>query len=167
MTVNIRLAVPADALYMAEVHMRSWETAYKGIIPDDYIKEKNATRPALFQRVITKDNETQYVIQADCKTVGILGVGSNRDNDLDDDVYEVHGIYLHPDYYRQGIGTQAMDFALDLARQKGKRSMVLWVLKDNINSRNFYGKCGFAPDGTEKEMTMGKPLIAVRYRREI
>jgi len=34
--VTIRLAVAADAPDMAEVFMRSWEVAYKGIIPDDY-----------------------------------------------------------------------------------------------------------------------------------
>ena len=37
--VFIRLAVPADAPDMAEVHMRSWEVAYKDIIPAEYIRE--------------------------------------------------------------------------------------------------------------------------------
>jgi len=44
--ITIRLAVHSDAPDMAEVLMRSWETAYKDIIPLDFIREKNATRPA-------------------------------------------------------------------------------------------------------------------------
>lgn len=167
MIVNIRLAVPTDAPDMAEIHMRSWEAAYSGIIPDHYIREKNTARPALWAKVITDSNDRHYIIKHKNISVGILAVAPSRDDDLDDDVYEVHGIYLHPDYYRKGIGTQAMDFALNLAQQKDKKSMVLWVLKDNINSRSFYEKCGFAHDGTEKQMTMGKILTAFRYRREI
>ena len=42
MDIVIRLATSSDALDMAEVHMRSWEIAYKNIIPADYIREKNA-----------------------------------------------------------------------------------------------------------------------------
>ena len=54
--ITIRLAVPADAPDMAEVHMRSWEVAYKGIIPAAFIKDKNATRHELYKRVITDEN---------------------------------------------------------------------------------------------------------------
>ena len=56
--IAIRLAVPADAPNMAEVHIRSWEVAYKNIIPAEYISQKNATRHALYARVITDDIQT-------------------------------------------------------------------------------------------------------------
>ena len=35
--ITIRLAIPADAPDMANVHMRSWEVAYKDIIPAEFI----------------------------------------------------------------------------------------------------------------------------------
>lgn len=35
--ITIRIAVSADAPDMAEVHMRSWDATYKGIMPDDFI----------------------------------------------------------------------------------------------------------------------------------
>ncbi|MDR2686643.1 MAG: hypothetical protein LBB75_02745, partial [Oscillospiraceae bacterium] len=59
---------------MAEVHMRSWEAAYKDIVPADYIREKNAARPAFYKRVITEENTDFYVIQLDGKTVGIMRI---------------------------------------------------------------------------------------------
>lgn len=62
MDINIRLARPADVSDMAEIHARSWKAAYKDILPMAYIEEKNATRPALFQRIITEDNGSQYII---------------------------------------------------------------------------------------------------------
>ena len=66
--ITIRLAVPSDAPDMAEVHMHSWEVAYKGIIPDSFIHEKNASRHELYNRVITDENTNTYVIQHD-KTI--------------------------------------------------------------------------------------------------
>lgn len=166
-TITIRLAIPADALDMAEVHMRSWEVAYKDIIPAEFIKEKNANRPALYQQNITNENNKKYVIQLNSKTVGIMFVALPQDDDVGDNCYELHGIYLHPDYYRQGIGTQAMDFAYDIARGFGKTVMTVWVFEDNTNSIKFYKKCGFAKDGKTKILNFGKPLTAIRMRRDL
>ena len=167
MNINIRLAVPADAPAMAEIHARSWEAAYKDIIPMEYIKAKNATRPALWQRIITDENTTEYVIQADGKTVGLMGVAPPRDDDIGDDCYELHGIYLHPDFYRQGIGTQALEFAFSKARTLGKTVMTVWVFAENTNTVKFYEKCDFAPDGKTKILDCGKDMEGIRMRRAL
>jgi ribosomal protein S18 acetylase RimI-like enzyme len=150
---------------MAEVHMRSWEVAYKDIIPIDFIREKNATRPALYERVITDENTNTYVIQSDRKTVGIMRVAPPQDDDVDDDFFELHFLYLHPDYFRMGIGTQAMNFAFEKARKLTKTGMIVWVLAENINSVNFYKKCGFTADGKTSEKDYGKRLKSIRMRR--
>ncbi|MDD4493711.1 MAG: GNAT family N-acetyltransferase [Eubacteriales bacterium] len=163
---TIRLATPSDAPDMAEVHMRSWEVAYKDILPADFIREKNATRPELYKRVITEENENSYVIQYSGKTVGILKVAPPQDENLRD-CYELHYIYLHPDYFRLGIGSQAMDFAFDIARSFGKSGMVLWVLEKNIDSIKFYEKCGFVPDGGAWERNFDKPLRSIRMRKDL
>jgi len=162
--ITIRLATPADAPDMAEIHARSWEAAYKDIIPAEYIKEKNAGRPALWQRIITDENTSRYVIEIGGKIVGFVHVDPPQDDDLDDSFYEVHGIYLHPDVYRQGIGSQAMDFAYGKARSLGKTTMTVWVLAENTNTINFYEKCGFVTDGATKTVEYGKPLQVIRMQ---
>jgi len=167
MNVTIRLAKPVDAPDMAEVHACSWEVAYKDIIPMEYIKAKNATRPELYQRIITDENTTRYVIQVDDKTVGIMGVGEPKDDDADENYYELHGIYLHPDYYRKGIGTQAVNFAFDKAINLGKRFMNVWVFAENYNSINFYKKCGFVADGKTKTLECGKTKECIRMKKEL
>jgi len=167
MTVTIRLAVPADAPRMAEIHARSWEAAYKDIIPMEYIKQKNATRPALWQRVITGENDRHYVILSDGITAGIMTVAPPKDDDVGDNFYELHGLYLHPDYYRQGIGTQAMEFAFTKARSLGKTAMTVWVFVENVNSIEFYEKCGFSADGKTNIHDYGKVVESIRMRRGI
>ncbi|MDD2503811.1 MAG: GNAT family N-acetyltransferase [Clostridia bacterium] len=166
--ITIRLAVPTDAPDMAEVHMRSWEVAYKNIIPAEYINEKNATRPELYKRIITNDNKTQYVIRKCGETVGIMCVvATPQDDDADAGTCELEGIYLHPNYYRQGIGTQAMSFAFDLGRSMNKKTMTLWVFTENTNTIKFYEKCGFVADGKTKTYDMGKAMGCIRMRRDL
>jgi len=167
MNITIRLAVPADAPDMAEVGMRSWEVAYKDILPADYIREKNATRSEQYKRVITDENENSYVIQKDGKTVGIMKIAPSQDGDTDENYYELHYIYLHPDYFRQGIGTQAVEFAFDKARGLGKRFMNVWVLAENENSIRFYEKCGFEADNKTATQNRGKEVVIIRMRADL
>jgi RimJ/RimL family protein N-acetyltransferase len=165
--ITIRLAVPADAPDMAEVHMRSWEVAYKNIIPAEYINQKNATRHALYARVITDDNTNSYIIQYAGKTIGIMKIAPPQDDDVGDDFYGLHYIYLHPDYFRMGIGTQAMEFAFEKARCIGKTGMIVWVFDENINSIRFYEKCGFHTDGKIMNSEYGKENGRIRMRRDL
>ncbi|MCL2512263.1 MAG: GNAT family N-acetyltransferase [Oscillospiraceae bacterium] len=166
-SVTIRLAAPADAPDMAEAHMRSWEVAYKDIIPESYISEKVATRPALYKQIITDENKTNYVIQKGGKTAGVMSIAPDQDDDAGENFYRLQSLYLHPDYYRQGIGTRAVNFAFDKARSLGKTAMTVWVLEENINSIKFYEKCGFIADGKTKILECGKSLIAIRMRRDL
>lgn len=167
MDVTIRLARPSDALDFAEIHARSWEVAYKDIIPAYYMIPKNAARPALWQRILTDENTSKYKIECDGKTVGFIDIDTALDSDLDDDYYELRGIYLHPDYFRMGIGSKAMAFALQTARDKDKKHMVVWVIEDNLNSINFYKKHGFVADGKTEIHDFGKPVNSIRMRRAL
>lgn len=170
MNISISLAKPSDALDFAEIHARSWEAAYKDIIPAAYIAEKNATRPALWRKILTNENTTKYKISYDGKTAGFIDIDIDiaQDGDLNDDFYELRGIYLHPDYFRMGIGSKAMEFALKTARDKGKKQMVLWVFEENINSINFYKKHGFIADGkTEIHACGSKPVNSIRMKRAL
>ena len=165
--ILIRLAVPADAPDMAEAHMRSWEVAYKDIIPEDYIREKNAERPVLWERILGDTNTTQYIIKKEGKTAGMLGISVSRDEDADDGTYELMGLYLLPEYLRQGIGTQAMEFTFAKARSLGMKVITVWLLEDNLNAKMFYEKFGFTADGKSIERDFGKTLKSIRMRRDL
>jgi len=167
MKINIRLATPADAPDMAEIHARSWEVAYKDIIPEEYIKEKNKTRPALWKRIITEENTSRYVIETQGRIVGFVHADPPRDDDLDDSFYELHGLYLYPDYYRKGIGSQAMAFVFAKVRALGKTNMALYVLSENANSIQFYEKCGFTADGKTDTYDYGKMMQGIRMRKSL
>jgi len=169
MKTEIRLATPANAFDMAEVYMRSWEVSYKDIVPADFISEKRKKSVAQMEYMLNDEKLSpfQYAIFVDNVIVGVITVAPSCDEDTDDSFYELHGIYIHPNYFRKGIGTQAVEFACGIARRLGKENMILWVFEDNTNSVNFYSKCGFVADGKAKIIDCGKELNAIRMKMNI
>ena len=165
--ITIRAALPSDALVMADILMRSWEAAYTGIIPEEYIREKNATRPAMWEKNLAAGQYPHKVILLGDTVVGIMRFDQPQDGDVGEAFYELHYIYLHPDYFRKGIGTKAMEYAFACARDMGKEFMTVWVLAENTNSIKFYEKCGFAADGKTKSLDYGKPLECIRMRKDL
>jgi len=144
---------------MADVCIRSWEATYETILSAEYIREKNATRLERFKQNITNENDNAYVIQKDGKTIGIMKIAPTEDYDLGDSFYELHYIYLHPDYFRKGIGTHAINFAFDKARALGKKFISVWVFSKNKDSIKFYEKYGFKTDGkTQTHDRRGKQM---------
>jgi len=62
------------------------------------------------------------------------------------DYLNIKVFYVDPEHFRQGIGRQFMDYALNLARAGGYPGVLLDVLEKNHRARAFYESCGFAQD---------------------
>ena len=167
--IIIRPAVATDANDVAEVCMSSWESAYKDFVPAEYMRERRKRIFTTTEQNLNdeKINHYYYTILLSDIIIGFLVVAPSRDEDTDDSVYEVGAIYLHPEYYRQGIGTQAMEFACNIARALNKKTMIVWVFADNHASIGFYKKCGFTEDGTSRILECGKPLNTIRMRKDL
>jgi len=96
-----------------------------------------------------------------------MKVAPPTDDDVGDNTYELHYIYLHPDYFRMGIGTKAMEFAFKKLTVFGKTAMIVLVLDENANSIKFYEKCGFTADGKVMNAEYGKVNGRIRMWREL
>jgi ribosomal protein S18 acetylase RimI-like enzyme len=161
---QIRYASVADAEILGMVHARSWQAAYAGIVPNEFLAGMNPlARQEHFAQALSEGREHDAIIFADDKPVGLTTIGKCRDQDKDDTFGEIWGIYLLPEFWNQGIGTVLLRWGLHELYLQGYRQASLWVLKDNIRARKFYEKNGFAWDGSEKEIFLGKLLIECRY----
>lgn len=165
MNLTIRKAVLSDAGDTANILMRSWEAAYAGIIPDETIREKNAARPAMWQKELSGEHHNYIALSNDIP-VGLVRFHQSRDADLPN-AGEIIAIYLHPDHWGKGYGRELMAFSLETLKRNGFDIIVLWVLEENARARRFYEGCGFSFDGTKKEVVIGKPISEVRYRIEL
>ena len=170
--VEIRPARTGDAPALALVHVRSWQGAYRGLLPQEFLDGLDpAQRAGFWERVLAAAGARSGVVVADAgeSLAGFAGFGPARDEDADPgQTGELWAIYLHPDAWGQGWGRQLMAAAVTGMADAGFSQAVLWVLDSNERARRFYQAAGWSPDGAAKGDTIGGAQVTeVRYRRSL
>src|SRR5690242_2177442 len=113
----IRAARVADAAQIAVVHVRSWQGAYRGLMPQAYLDGLDpAQRLGRWERSLAEvDAGRSGVLVADAggDLLGFASYSPSRDSDADSDrVGEVGAIYLLPSAWGEGIGKRLMEATL-------------------------------------------------------
>jgi ribosomal protein S18 acetylase RimI-like enzyme len=167
--VVIRDAELRDARGIAEVHVRSWQAAYAGIVPDeDLARLSVGQREQFWSQILSKDERATFVLVNGHLVVGWSSFGSARDEDCDPAlVAELYGIYLLPEYWTTGCGKQLYRATENRIRQTLIDNLVLWVFEKNTRARRFYEAAGYRLEpGKQKEMHfVGANPVQVRYRK--
>lgn len=84
-----------------------------------------------FQNHILKENEI-WVVDVDDRPVAFMAMKKDF----------IDQLYIHPDYWRQGIGNRLLQFA----RERSPKHLWLYTHQVNVNARAFYEKNGFVAE---------------------
>jgi GNAT superfamily N-acetyltransferase len=171
MAPRIREALPADARSIAEIHVRSWQAAYRGQLADDYLDGLSVEDRLEQHRHSLEQPPAEWrtwVAQDDDRTTGFAVTGPSQDADATDRTAELYAIYLDPDRVGTGTGRALLEHAVQDLRTRGFDAATLWVLETNELARRFYEIAGWRLDGTEaRERVDGEMRSTVRYRVEL
>ncbi len=166
--VTFRAAVPADADAIAQVHVASWQIAYRGIVPDDHLdgldwRERSTVRRGQLERAADEGVRIHVAVKEGA-LVGFVAAGPERDADRSAPPRaEIYALYLEPAAWDQGIGRDLLSRAI--ADVPADTAVVLWVLEGNARGRAFYERQGFRADGARASITLGgKDFPELRYR---
>jgi len=170
MPFRIRNATPADAEDLAKVRVKSWQTAYKGLLPDEVLDsldlEENTSR--FLRRLENPGDYTSedWVFERDGCVIGWLSWMPGRDADVDSEaVAELLALYALPEVFGQGIGHALMEaFLTKLRSLNSYKKVTLWVLEENKGAIGFYERHGFEADGRTKDLVMGGEVLAQEIR---
>ena len=167
--MHIRRATSNDAGALAKVHIDSWRSAYRGLVPDAHLESLDCERRAQrFRESLGGNAGETHVAEQDGEVLGFLTLGACRDTDADQKATgEIWGIYLAPAHWRKGIGSLLCRYGEQRLRLRGYVAATLWVFAGNGPARRFYEAMGFKSDGASKTLNPGAPLEAVRYRKEL
>jgi GNAT superfamily N-acetyltransferase len=169
----IRPATAGDAAQIGLVHVRSWQAAYRGLIPQDFLDHLDpAARAALWHRHLQQTDWTRagvLVAEAGEELEGFASYGPSRDEDADRTcVGEISTLYVLAESWGQGLGRRLMAEAVEHLTAAGYTQATLWVLGTNARARRFYAAAGWSEDGAVLEdASFGFPLAEVRYRRTL
>lgn len=168
----IRPADIDDAHTIATIHVRSWQHAYTGILPEDGLANLSIDdRAAQWAGWLSAESSPMHTLVAeeDGKVVGFSSWGpSSDDDDADDpDVVMLYSIYLHPDEMSKGIGSALLEASEVDMIAGGARIATLHVLEENTPTRKFYENHGWQlEDGsTRTEHFFDMNMTTVRYRK--
>lgn len=165
MNVSVRPAQPEDAPEISRIYAASWRSAYRGMVPQQYLDElKDDFWEQKFIRWLESGTLQAQLLTVDGTPVGCAAYGKSRDDRLPD-WGEIVSIYLHPDYYRKGYGTTLFHAAVEKLKAQGYPGCFLWVLDKNLNAQRFYEKNGFTrtQDVCHSEV-LGEQLTELRYQ---
>lgn len=161
---------------MAEAHVRAWQTAYRGIVPDEYLDGLEvAERTQRWEAVLRGDvvvkgvpRPNDHVVEVDRKVVGFANVGRFRDEPGDGTVGELWAMYVHPDHWGSGAGAELMRQTIADFESAGFSRACLWVLAGNERAQRFYRKHGWSDDGVSQSLQIGgTTIIEVRFSRTV
>lgn len=145
--MKIRKAVPNDAPNIAKVHVDSWRTTYKDIMPEAYLaKLSYEQRTKLWESNMKR--QTVYVaVNGQGEIVGFSVGGKRTTKNYDAFDGELFAIYIRKEEQGKGIGKLLMQPVVSDLVEAGINSMIVLVLKDN-SSKHFYEKLGAGKIGT-------------------
>ena len=139
-----RAALAADAGDIARVHVESWRTTYRGMLPGSFLAAMDVreyedrwsrTLQDAYQR------SAVFVVEEQGRVVGFASCGRERDGDPRYEG-ELYAIYLLREAQGRGHGRALVEAAADSLARRAMTSMVVWVLRDNAGARGFYERLG-------------------------
>jgi ribosomal protein S18 acetylase RimI-like enzyme len=165
----IRLATQSDVDAIARVHVKTWQSAYRGHMPDAHLDSLDTSKRApMWSKALEQQATLLLVAISGDVLVGFCSLLPSRDEDATAAVGEIVAIYVDPKCWRSGFGSALVAGIVESARSRSFTELTLWVLTDNAPVRLFYEARGFNTDGHIKtDARWGFPLHETRYRRRI
>jgi len=145
--ISIREVKESDAEDIQELNMASWLKAYEGIIPEEKMREGISYPRERLEEKKNDDKLIFLVAVVEEKVVGTINFCWSNENthdfvNVDEDEAQLRSVYLHPDYWSNGIGTRLF--------KEGKErlpsnidTLVVESLTENEIGKGFYSKLGF------------------------
>ena len=169
--VAVRDAVLGDAAAVSRVQVRSWQAAYRGIAPDDFLDalsddewldrwEHTLGRPP-------RQGVHQLVATVDDRVVAVAAAGPAREPE-EGVTGELYLLYALPAVWGDGHGGALLREVHRRLRADGHDAALLWVAAANERSTAFYEHLGWRLDGaTTREDVGGVEFDEARMVRDL
>jgi GNAT superfamily N-acetyltransferase len=167
--MNLRPAVPDDAMPVARVHVRAWQVAYRGLMPEEYLaglRPEDRAQRYDFTAGDPAGPRTLVAIEADT-VLGFATTSPARDEDTIGQG-ELCALYVEPDCWGRGIGQALASAARGDLYRLGFRQAMLWVVAGNARAERFYRADGWTRDGLQRARQIWNVHVdTVRYSRAL
>ncbi len=138
-----RLAKTDEAHKVALLHAKSWQSAYRGIMSDDYLNYEVVEERLYYwykRFAKTSADDFFYVAEDESELKGFICIIGNEDPIWGSLIDNLHVL---PDLKGKGIGKKLFDAGVEWVKNRYDAShFYLWVYEANHGARGFYDKLG-------------------------
>jgi GNAT superfamily N-acetyltransferase len=166
--LTLRTGTSDDAALLGQMHARSWQSTYRGIMSDAFLDH-----PVLAERdTHWRDKMREWdpahgaiwIVERDGEPIAFANVLDNQDPQ--------HGVYLDhlhvmPGNKGSGAGKRLIAAAEQWAREHGSRRMHLLVWEANLAARGFYEHLGWSCIEKFEDQLVETRAMACRYGRDL
>jgi ribosomal protein S18 acetylase RimI-like enzyme len=154
----VRSADVSDAAAIARVHVASWRSTYRGLLPDDFLASLDeAAYTERWGRILAEPTSRVYVAADGPDVVGFASGGRERAGESGYEG-ELYAIYVLRETQRRGHGRRLVQAVVTGLRELDLEDMIVWVLRDNSGARKFYERLGGAYVRAQP-ITIGSTLL--------
>jgi ribosomal protein S18 acetylase RimI-like enzyme len=137
-----RAATIEDATAIARIHVASWRSTYRTMLPSEFLDSLSEVGYAdRWRRFIGEEGNLVYVIEEAGRLVGFASGGRERAGEVGFKG-ELYAIYVLDEFQRRGYGHQLVRDIVAGLKNLGLDDMIIWVLRDNAPAREFYERLG-------------------------
>ena len=163
---DLRPARPADVDALAQLHIESWRSAYRGLLPDTFLDGPiEVDRLTLWRTRLSGPNTARALVlnavQHD-RLIGFVCVLLDSEPEWGPCVDNLH---VKPALRGKGIGHRLFDAARSWSAVNAPgQPMHLWVIEGNLGARRFYERLGGVIAGRSSiEVVTGIHVPELRY----
>jgi ribosomal protein S18 acetylase RimI-like enzyme len=165
--VEIRTAIPSDAVGLSDVFETACRGAYAGIIPALHLERTLARRgSAWWAQLIRRAGTCLIIIEVGERIAGYALVGPCQNAQFACDG-EIRELSIQPDFQGLGFGRRLLVAALRRLGKGGRRKIAVSVLADNEVALAFYARMGGKSMVREQERFGATALPKVSFMFEI
>jgi GNAT superfamily N-acetyltransferase len=164
----VRPAILDDAEGIAKVHVRSWQEAYAGLLPQAKLDRQSVpVRMRWWSGQLQEDRDDRWTFVAVDPASGVVGFigGIRAPRIMFGPAYKIPVLYILQSHLRRGLGRKLMRALGSAMAPCGPGDVALWSLASNLPARQFYGAIGGRLFAVLTEKDHGRaPLAGYRWR---
>jgi len=162
---QIRRAQKTDAVQIAHVQVDSYLSAYKDLLPEQYLANFTYEEQERDWSTWQSDHQEDILLVAEDEGV-VIGYALSRELRDEHGWGEVAALHVSPSLKRKGVGKALFAESARELQERGCCSLLIWTLEGNP-SRGFYEHLGGKLNGTKhwiiEELDFDKVEVCYRW----
>jgi ribosomal protein S18 acetylase RimI-like enzyme len=168
---RFRIARPADAQAVAELHAESWRRHYRGAYSDAFLDgDVGADRLAVWTGLLREPDPHRCTVVAE-QEGELVGFANTRFDEDPEWGALLDNLHVADGHKRRGIASRLLALTAEALVERPRRTgLYVWVLEQNVDARAFYEARGarcverapVSPPGGIASRVTGSP-VKLRY----